>query len=125
MALEQNILAAQRFFMSEDKKLRFKVAGEDGVTPIDVAGMDFVWAMAEDPADAVPKVQKTSQAAEIVVGGVFNEDPDLNTQYVEVSIVAEDTAPLYKGKFWYSLRRSDVGSRTVLAFGYIELQQAA
>ena len=123
MAVEQNILKARRWFTGENKQLKFKGFGEDGVTPMDMTGMNFRFVLADDPEGAI-ELTKESPAG-ISVIGVFDEDPDLNTQAVEVSIVPADTAALFKGRHYYSLVRIDPGFVGVVAFGYWEAEKVA
>jgi hypothetical protein len=123
MALEQNVTAEHKVFVGDDKKVRFKVAGEDGVTPIDVTNIPMRWTLAEDNDPAtLPKILKESGSG-ITVGGVFNVDPLVNTQYAEVQVYF-DPAIVGKANYHHALRRTDIGSRNVLAFGRFLLGQA-
>lgn len=122
MAVEQNVLAAQKWFTYTDKKLRFRIFDEDGVTPLDMSGRAFVFTVADDNEGTV-EFTKTSEANEIRVDGDFDIDPDLNEQYVEVDVDAEDTKILFRGRHYFSLRCSSVGFRDVLTHGYWEAQK--
>lgn len=123
MATRQDIPAGV-LFIGENKKLRVRnITGDDGL-PLDVDGMTFTFTLKDDPASETALITKTSAANQVRVGGVFDSNPADNTQYVEADIDDADTNPLYKGKFHYSVRRADIGAKTVLAWGTVQLDQA-
>jgi len=124
MAVKQDIPAGV-LFIGEDKKLRLRnITGDDGL-PLNVAGFEFVFAFKDDPSSPNALFEKSSDANEIRVVGVFSAIAASNTQEIEVDLVGEDTLDLYKGKFHYSVRRSDIGARTVITYGTAMLDQAA
>jgi len=124
MATKQDIPAGV-LFIGEDKKLRLRnITGDDGL-PLNVATFEFVFTLKDDPSSNDSLITKSSDANEIRVVGTFNSVPASNTQEIEVDLVGEDTFDLYKGKFHYSVRRSDIGARTVITYGTAILDQAA
>ncbi len=124
MALKQDIPAGV-LFIGEDKRLRLRIFDENGITPLDIGSMTFRWTFSQSPSDETALIAKTSAAGKITVSGVFNLIPASNTQYVEVEVDAEDTAAMFKGRYHHALRRADVGSRTVLTYGEVQLSEAS
>jgi hypothetical protein len=121
MAIQQNITAADGWFTGEDKTLEFEVLEPDGATPEDVTGWALEWqlrpvANAADP----PTLSKVP-----TIIGTYNAVRATNTQRVEVTIAASDTAALTARTYQHALKRTDAGSETVLSYGSALLQTAA
>ena len=100
-------------------RIKFRAWEDDGVTPREVTGYAFSWMLKRrlGDADASAFLTKTST---IVITGVFNLDPDVNTQLVEVPITAADTntaALMPGGAFLHELKRTDTGLQTVMCQG--------
>jgi hypothetical protein len=113
-------------FIGETKKLRIQnVTGDDGL-PLNLSGMSFTFVLKLDAEKTtLPLFSKTTALNQVRVGGVFNSSAASNTQYIEVDIDRANTAPLDKGKHYFSVRRDDVGGETVVAYGTIMIDQAA
>jgi len=120
MAIESPISRAHRWFTGEDKTLKFPVYQGDDVTPQDVTGWGLTWILRRKDADADPALLVKTPT----ITGTYNATPALNTQRVEVSIVDTDTENFAAGTYRYSLKRTDDGSETILAYGDAVLQQA-
>lgn len=125
MADEVHIGRKPGWFAGEDKKIQFPIFEDDDETPKDVTGYAFAWIVRRRDDDADPPVlQKTSDSGSIAIVGTYNADPAQNTQRVEVTITDTDTESLAAGTYRHSLKRTDDGSETVLAFGNAYLQRA-
>lgn len=122
MAIRNNVGDADHWFVGEDKLVEVTVLQADEVTPQDVSGWEFSWRLKrrETDLDADALVTKTS-ADGIVVTGVFNAAPALNTQRVVVAVADTDTDPLAPGLTYHELKRTTPGSETVLTFGTVHL----
>ena len=129
MATESNIEKTDDVFIGEDKTLSFTVLDADGV-PIDIAG----WAMAfivrrKDTATGDPVLSKATGSG-ISITGTYNVAPNVNTQRAVVALADTDTAGndgtvlVAPYKYRYSLKRTDAGSETILAFGNFVLREA-
>lgn len=129
MATESNIDKDDNVFIGEDKTLSFTVLDADGV-PMDISG----WALAfivrsKDTSTGTPVLTKTTSSG-ITITGTYNATPASNTQRAVVSLVDTDTAEndgtviIKPAKYRYSLKRTDSGSETILAFGNFVLREA-
>jgi hypothetical protein len=124
MAIEHHFTKDDHIFRGEDKKLRFPVFEEDNATPKDVSGMALEWVLrGRRPTDAALLTKTTADG--ITVEGIFNVDPDVNTQEVVVDILDTDTEALDAGLYRHALKRTDPGSETILSFGDFPLLGAA
>ena len=123
MAIERNITDADDWFAGEDKTLKVKFFEDDDVTLRDATGMNFIFTLADDPEGTV--LFTKSSPTNITVTGVFDEDPGLNTQFINVSISADDTKDISKQKLYYSVRRSDPGFRGLVTHGIWPVRKAA
>lgn len=112
------------FFTGEDKELEFEAFQEDGKTPDDVSLYALEWVMRKKVTDPDPPSLRKTSGAGITVTGTYNVDPNLNTQRIIVTIAADDTAALPPYEYQHSLKRTDSGSRTILAFGQCVLLAA-
>lgn len=136
MAIQRNVTAADHVFLGEDKILRYKIWEDHEKTiPINVAAWELIWVLrktdkAEDPALIVKA--NTDSPPGIAVIGVFNADPLVNTQEVEVTLLDTDSydptvspaVKLKRAKYRYSLKRMDDGAETILTFGDFQFLQA-
>jgi hypothetical protein len=75
--------------------------------------------------DADPIVVSKTTVSGITVTGSYNSVRASNTQRVVVAIEDTDTASLKAGDYVYTLKRTDAGSETTLAFGTVTLRQGA
>lgn len=101
--------------------------------PEDVSGwaVSFVVLKSDTAADAsTPKLTLTTAGGAITIIGVYNPDPDTNTQKVRVA-VADTDIPLWNGSvgfkqktYRYSLKRTDDGSETIIDKGNFDLSEA-
>lgn len=98
------------------------IKNEDESACLDVSAWALSWMVKYDQgdADALAQLVKTTALGGIVVSGVFNTDPTLNTQLVTISIADTDTDALLPGCFVYELKRTDAGFETPLAEGIID-----
>jgi hypothetical protein len=130
MALEQNILAEDNFFLGCDYELRCAIYQRDGVTPQDIAGWALSWMVKKrkGDSDAEALIEKTTApGAGITITGVYNADPAVNTQRAVVAVADTDTGgspPLDKGYYRHELKRTDEGAETILIEGSLYLKQA-
>jgi hypothetical protein len=101
--------------------------------PENVAGwaVSFVLLKSDKAADAsTPQLVLTTTGGAITITGVYNVDPDVNTQALRV-FVADTDIPLWNGTagfkqktYRYSLKRTDAGSETIIAKGNFDLTEA-
>jgi hypothetical protein len=131
MAKLAAVTAANTFFAGEDKTLVFEVTNAAGL-PEDVDGWAMEWVLRKPKPgvdislDQGPEVlRKDTATAGVVVVGVFNAAKAQNTQRIEVRLVDTDTAELKAGDYVHSLKRTDEGEETVLAYGPFKLLKAA
>lgn len=123
MAAEVNILKDARFYRDTDRKIRFTPwavlpTPSSAGTPVDASGwaLEYIQASANGVA---PFFTKTSPSSGITVGGVYNADPKLHTQYIEVTIARADTKAITATEGVQQLRRTDPGASDVLAIGKV------
>lgn len=118
MATKFDIRESDRWYTNTDYTVKFQIFERDGVTPKDASTFaSLSWLLkrrAEDP-DASAVLSKASPT--ITVTGVFNIDPDVNTQLVEVPITDTDTVSVRKGAYAHELKVNDPGLETVLCSG--------
>lgn len=142
MAYQRDITAADKVFYDTDRLLRYtvyrgdptaqEIADGDAV-PEDVTGWALAWVLrkkvnSEDP----PLIEKTIGDG-IAIVGVYNADPVVNTQRVEVTLEDTDTydpdgspaTEVKAGTYAYALKRIDDGGEAILAYGSFKLLQAA
>lgn len=143
MALERTIT----MFVGEDKDLEFEIFDQAGrtdeeleeaitagsATMQDVTSWDFEFLVRlKDKTTGAALIDKNSGSpVEIEVTGTYNATRATNTQRVVVHMFDTDTASedgssvtLAPKTYRYSLKRSDTGSNTVLAWGDFELLEA-
>lgn len=116
MALRVDIRPAELWFRGEDKRLQFVVYADATLAAcVDVSGFAMSWQLALTPGSD-PLVTKTTVSG-ITVSGIFNADPTLNAQVVEVAIADTDTDGLTVQQLWHELKRTDAGLEGVLVHG--------
>lgn len=125
MSLEANITRDDRWHIGEDKKLRFPIyADADRAVCLDASGFALSWKLKTALTSGTVLLTKTSGSG-IAVTGVFNADPAVNTQVVEVTIDDVDTQPdsgsalLDATTYYQELKRTDAGLEQVLAQGRV------
>ena len=114
MATEVKLGGDGTFFVGEDKTYRFLVPG------VDMTGWTVLFDVRDK--DNSPDPARLSVAG--TVQGVFDPDPLVNTQHVQV-ILTDDQTNLFKGSnlpsgaktYRYSLKRMDDDNETVLVRG--------
>lgn len=125
--IRHNITRDDAWFTGELKTLQYEILQSDEQTPLNCSGLTFSFILktSETDPDASALLHKTS---EITVTGVYNADRSLNTQRVEVPILASDTRSisgwtlLNNLVYWQELKRTDLD--TVLSKGTAYLQQS-
>ena len=143
MALERTIT----MFVGEDKDLEFEIFDQAGrtdeeleeaitagtATMQDVTGWGFQFLVRlKDRTTGDPLIDKSDGSpVEIDIDGTFNATRATNTQRVVVHMFDTDTAAadgssvtLAPKTYRYSLKRTDTGSETILAWGDFELLEA-
>jgi hypothetical protein len=142
MAYQRDITAADEVYFDTDKLLRYTVyqgnpstaditAG--AVVPQDVSGWALAWTMRKKVNSPDPPLIHKEVGSGIAIVGIYNADPDLNTQRVEVTLEDTDTydpdgsppVEIRAGKYAYGLKRLDEGVETMLAEGYLQVIRAA
>ena len=121
MAVESPIQASDGWFFGEDKTLRFTVGGD--VTGIAFWAVQFSLYRRKDRTQTAPVFVKTSPAAIVLAAPVA----PATTGTCTVSFAAADTAGLSVSaddQFAYVLRRIDLGSAQVLAYGGVVIRSA-
>lgn len=118
MSLETNL----QLTLGRDQQYVFTVLNDAQTAAIDITGWGLSW-MAKrylSDADGAALLTKTTGAG-IVISGVFNASPTLNTQVATVSVLDTDTLAIAEGMVPYEFERTDANFETPLAFGFIEL----
>jgi len=125
MARESNV-PAKKLFPGENKKLYFPVTAGDNKTPEDASGWSIDFFVRKEDLSSTVLIQKsTTVPGEIAVTGVYDPDPAVNTQRIEVTLESADTALLKPRVYRFALERVDVGVKSVLAFGDFNLSSSA
>jgi len=125
MSLIARITADDGWHIGEDKRLEFTVyADADRTTVIDASGFALSWAIARTVTSPV-LLEKTTVSG-ITISGVFNADPAVNTQVVNVAIEDTDTQPdadpaWTAGGYYHELKRTEPGLEGILASGPVTL----
>jgi hypothetical protein len=116
MSKDSPITQSDHWFTGEDRTLRFSVVDADGLAQ-NISGWTLEWVLRERPWGTEALISKTTGAGITITnaaGGVC-----------EVAIADDDTINLAPGAYVHTLRRSNAGAETVLAFGDAVLQQPA
>jgi hypothetical protein len=108
-----------------DHRLEFVVTDTAGTAVVDASSWSLSWMMKASVhlSDAQAALTKTTSSG-IAVTGVYNADPDVNTQVVTVSIVDTDTDTIVPRLYLHELKRMDAGFEAVLATGRLSLIQS-
>jgi hypothetical protein len=125
MARLQHLGNSQDWFIGEDKTIAFEIYSSDEATMQDVTGyaVEFKMRIKADSDKVV--LTRTTGASTITITGSYASAQATNTQRVNVLVEDTDTDNLQPGAYSYSLRRTDAGNETVLAYGDIVLKKAA
>lgn len=116
MSEESPVRAGDHWFIGEDRTFRHTVVDDDGdVQPI--TGWGLEWVLRERPDAGTTILTKTVGSGITITNGTAG--------ICSVAIADADTIALNPGDYYYTLRRSDAGYETVLAFGRATLRQAA
>jgi hypothetical protein len=126
MARQQNLGASEDWFIGEDKTIPFEIYdGATEATMKDVTGFALEFKMRIKAEGDRVVLTRTTGASTITITGSYNAVQATNTQRVNVLVEDTDTDNLQPGAYSYSLRRTDAGNETVLAYGDITLKKAA
>lgn len=127
MAIEFDVTEAAHVFRGEDKTLQLEIFTDDTQTAaLDVSGFALSWVLRKHDLHPTALVSKSTVApAGITIAGVFNANPQVNTQKVQISLLDTDTydppaipaVNIKPGTYRHSLKREDIGAKTVLMFG--------
>lgn len=141
MAVEFNITATHKFYLGEDKVIDLTIFGQDGVTPLDVAGLPLEWNLKKrdkdlDPGIITKGITAGGVSTGITIVGVYNVVPATNTQKVRLTFASAETDPdvtpllgtPYTLKaavaYRHSLKRKDAGNEGILTDGSFTFKQA-
>lgn len=125
MPLKFDVRQDDRWYTNTDFTVKYRIWEADGVTPRDVSAYALSWMLKtrdRDP-DASALLVKTTPT--ITITGVFNVDPALNTQLVEVPIADTEVPPAMAGVRSVELKRTDATLETVLSKGLAVLLVSA
>jgi hypothetical protein len=142
MAYHRDITAADEVYFDTDKLLRYTVyQGNPTLADIeagaatrqDVAGWALSWTVRKKVNSPDPPLIYKSVGAGIAIVGIYNPDPDVNTQRVEVTLEDTDTydpdgsppVEIKAGNYAYALKRTGPGVETMLAEGRFQLLRTA
>jgi hypothetical protein len=118
MATDVAIGGEGALFVGEDKTFRFTI--QTAGVPDDISGWALLFDVRKSDTAADPAL--LSKVPTIV--GVYNVDPNLNTQKAVV-VVTDTDMNLFKAKTYrYSVKRMDDGSETVLVRGNFAPEKA-
>ena len=108
-------------FLGEDRQLSFTILSASGDTAEDVTGWgcSFMVKRGLEDLDGDALITNTSG----VVSGVYNSDPDVNTQRFVVTLADTDTDTLSPGAVHWELKRTTAGYETPLAYGTLTLKR--
>jgi hypothetical protein len=117
MSVNAPIQESDYWFVGADKTFRYTIVDANGA-PQDVTGWTFTWVLRQPASGATALISKTLGSGISVVGSAANG-------VIDVAIAAADTASLASGTYFYTLWRTNTGSKTELAFGDAVLRQPA
>ena len=133
MAAELNIggTDTERVFLDTDWTKAWKVADIDtdptGATAKNIAAFAMTFDIRRSPSSTTALLSKTVGSG-LTVSGVFNSVLATSTQVVTLTVADTDiTTAIFGtrgGDFYYSLKRTDAGSETILAHGTIKIERA-
>lgn len=111
-----------RLELGKDHAFAFTILNDTETQAVDITTWQLSYMVKRrlSDADLAALITKTTGAG-IIIEGVYNASPTVNTQVATVVIADTDTATLTPGLAFYELERSDANSETPLAFGTIDL----
>lgn len=112
MSKESHITLADKWFVGEEKQLKFLIVDAAG-DPLNVSGYTLEWVLGVDGAAIL-----TIAAANIAIS-----NGDATNDAITVSVDASDTEALSAGIYQHSLRRIDDEAEQVLSYGEAHLQR--
>lgn len=113
------ITEEDEFFIGEDKILAFPAFDEDD-SPLSVpGGWTFEWILRNNPSSEETLIDKNNAAISL-----YPTQAGSNTG-IQVLVDAVDTLALEPGVFFHTLRRTNLGSKSVMAYGPCVLRYAA
>lgn len=115
MAKEWNIDQDDDWFIGEKKVLQFQIFQADGVTPQDITGWNFAYAVKQAAREAPDLLRKASGSGIAVTVPL--------TGIGQITVDAADTLQITEGNYEHGLMRSDSGSEAQLLFGYAYLNK--
>jgi hypothetical protein len=138
----RDITAADKVYFDTDNILRFTIYQGEPTTeqiangeavPEDVATYAISWTLRKKVDSLDPPLIYKSVGNGITVTGIYNPDPDLNTQRVLVALADTDTydpdgsppVVIRAGNYAHGLKRIDDGSEKILTEGRFQLLRAA
>lgn len=114
VAVEVNIGGDGELFVGEDKSFRLTpITNRLTGLPENVTG--WVIHLVVRRRDGTPDPAIFDKTA--AIGGVYNVNPTLNTQYAEVQLTDTELNTVKALTYRHSWKRMDDGSETVLAYG--------
>lgn len=129
MAVERHITAAENggpVFIGTAQTISFEVYDDDGETPIDVStwALSFVVRASVKSDDTIIEKTNTPSPSPITVSG--EDDNIITVQLEKIDTYDLDASPpveARRGRYKYTLQRTDAGDETVLFYGDFELAQ--
>ncbi len=121
-----NIAIDDALAIGTDHEFAFHIKNKAETESRDITGwgLSFMVKRRLSDSDAHSVVTKSTTAGGIVFEGVFDSDPDVNTQLAVVSVSDDDTDGVTPGLCYYELKRTDAGFEELLAQGNLTLSQA-
>ena len=116
MSIDAPIATADNWFIGEDRTLEFTVVDSAG-TAQNITGWALEWVLRDAPGNATALLTKTVGDGITITDGAAGR--------CDVAIADTDTESLSPNLLFHTLRRTDDGLETVLAFGEALLKQAA
>lgn len=113
---------ALALFQGTDRELRFTVLNEAETEAVDVTGWNLSWMLKKRKSDADLSAAITETS--FTVTGVYNPDPDLNTQRLVLTLEDVDTDALTAGVYYHELKRMNAGNEAVLSYGPFTLRHS-
>jgi hypothetical protein len=115
----------QSLYIGADRTFTLEILNEPEDAAIDITGWTLTWLLkrSRHHLDAAALLSKTTGAGQIVISGVFNASPAVNTQRCVVTIADTDTDAFTPGMCVAEIKRMDAGFETPLASGALELKR--
>ena len=105
-------------FVGEDKTISVEVLDADDI-PVNITGWGVALSVKSEEADAVAVLSATAS-----ITGTYNATRAVNTQRAAFTLTDTQTAAVVAGLYRYSVKRTDDGSETIVAFGPFEVELA-